>query len=312
MKRTAIFLAPLLAVAAAPLPAADPQLLNMVMPDAQVMAGVNVEQARTTPFGQWVLGQMQANDQHMQDMATLVGFDPRRDVRELLLASPGSGDPQIGLALARGNFDVTKIAAAARSAGAIVENYKGATLISEPKRKGAFAFPDSTTVVAGQPDLVKAAIDRRSAASGIGPTLAVKVNQLSTSQDAWAVSLVPPSTLRPPAHGPDVGPLGNAEVLQNILAANCGVKFGSNIVLTAEAQAATPQDATGFAGVLQFLANLAQSQSQQNPDVAAMVKALKVTTEGAVVKVSFSLPQSQFEQLVKPRAKVIRKAAVRQ
>ena len=35
-----------------PATAADPQLLNLVMPDAKVLAGVNVDQAKTSPFGQ--------------------------------------------------------------------------------------------------------------------------------------------------------------------------------------------------------------------------------------------------------------------
>jgi len=37
------------------LSAADPQLLNLVMPDVKVMADINVEQAKTSPFGQFVL-----------------------------------------------------------------------------------------------------------------------------------------------------------------------------------------------------------------------------------------------------------------
>ena len=71
------------------LSAADPQLLNLVMPDAKVLAGVNVEQAKGTQFGQFVLNQLQTQDADLQKLATLTGFDPRRDVRELLVASNG-------------------------------------------------------------------------------------------------------------------------------------------------------------------------------------------------------------------------------
>ena len=71
------------------LSAADPQLLNLVMPDAKVLAGVNVEQAKGTQFGQYVLNQLQTHDADMQQLVALTGFDPRRDVRELLVASDG-------------------------------------------------------------------------------------------------------------------------------------------------------------------------------------------------------------------------------
>src|SRR5215475_1261832 len=99
------------------LSAADPLLLNLVMPDAKVLAGVNVEQAKGTQFGQYVLNQLQTQDAHMRELVALTGFDPRRDVRELLVASNGVPQGKTGLALAKGNFDVPRITAAATMHG---------------------------------------------------------------------------------------------------------------------------------------------------------------------------------------------------
>ena len=70
-----------------PARAASPQLLNLVMPDAKVLAGVNVDSAKSSPFGQYVLSQMQLQDPHLQEITTLTGFDPTRDVHELLVAT---------------------------------------------------------------------------------------------------------------------------------------------------------------------------------------------------------------------------------
>src|SRR6266481_1654960 len=103
----AIFAGVLPATAAA----ADPQLLSLVMPDAKVLAGVNVEQARNSLFGQYVLNTMKFDDAELQTLVSLTGFDPRRDVRELLLATNGGPDNKSGLALARGIFDPVRIAA---------------------------------------------------------------------------------------------------------------------------------------------------------------------------------------------------------
>ena len=72
-----------------PAKAADPQLVGLVMPDAQVLAGVNVEQAKVTPFGQYVLSQIRTSDPQFQELIALTGFDPTRDVREVLVASNG-------------------------------------------------------------------------------------------------------------------------------------------------------------------------------------------------------------------------------
>src|ERR1035441_3977407 len=88
MKAQIFATATLFAVFSSALSAADSRLLNLVMPDATVLAGVNVDQAKTTPFGQYVLTTLlQQQDQKLQQLATLTGFDPRRDVHELLLRS---------------------------------------------------------------------------------------------------------------------------------------------------------------------------------------------------------------------------------
>src|SRR5450631_3442707 len=107
--------------------AADSQLLSMVMPDAKIVAGVNVDQAKASPFGLYVLTQMQSSNSGLQQLIALTNFDPTRDVHELLAASNGTpGDKQpSGLALARGNFDTATITALATSKGATIEVYNG-------------------------------------------------------------------------------------------------------------------------------------------------------------------------------------------
>ena len=129
-----------------PARAADQQLLNLVMPDVKVIAGVNVDQAKTTPFGQYVLAQISGQrQQNLQNLIGLTGFDPTRDVSELLLATDTVGAPATpethqGLVLARGIFDPVKITAAATAGGAVTESYGGLTIVESPKQHGGFAF----------------------------------------------------------------------------------------------------------------------------------------------------------------------------
>src|SRR5436189_4662072 len=108
--------ASLAAVFSAVLPAraADSQLVALLMPDAKVVAGINVDQAKATPFGQYVLSQMQATqDKKLQEFITSTGFDPSRDVHELLMASNSTGpESHSGLLVARGLFDSGRISAA--------------------------------------------------------------------------------------------------------------------------------------------------------------------------------------------------------
>jgi len=299
-----ILTATLLTAFSGALSAADPQLLNLVMPDAKVLAGVNVEQAKGTQFGQYVLNQLQTHDAQMQQLVALTGFDPRRDVRELLVASDGVPGSKTGLALAKGNFDAAKITAAATLQGVVTEVYNGVTILKDPKKQEAgMAFLDATTVAAGDIASVKGAIDRLSTKQSLSATVAVKVNQWSNSQDAWGITTVPPASLAPPAKaGAANNPMLNAG--QNVQSAAGGVKFGAQVVFTGEAQCDTAQNATTLGDVVKLLINLAQMQAGQDPTAAALIKSVSVTTSGNVVNIAASLPQDVFQQMLHPQKKI--------
>ncbi|MBA0085621.1 MAG: hypothetical protein HRJ53_11550, partial [Acidobacteria bacterium Pan2503] len=147
MKPPTLTVATLIAVFAGLAPAADPQLVNLVMPDAQVLAGINVDQAKTTPFGQYLLSQIQSQGLHLGQISGQTGFDPTRDLRELLLASDGT--PQTGLVLARGAFDAQRIQSAGLAGGGVMESYKSLNILEDPKRTHGVAFLDATLAVSG-------------------------------------------------------------------------------------------------------------------------------------------------------------------
>jgi hypothetical protein len=306
MKPTILNTATLVVMSAGLLPAADPGLLNLVMPDARILAGVNVDQAKTTPFGAYVLGQIQtqsASARHLQQVAAWTGFDPTRDLHELLLASNGAPGSKSGLVLARGNFDAGKIQAAGQAGGGATITYKGVALLLDPKQTHAVAFLDPTLAVAGDVASVEGAIDRQTAPAPLNAALLVQVNQLSLSEDAWAIANMPLSALKPPAtpSNPQNAAVQNA--FQNIQQGAGGVKFGSQIVFTGQLQADTPQNATSIAGVVQFLASMAQLQAQQkNPQLAAVLPSLSVTTNANLVNLSLSVPEAQAEQAFQMRS----------
>src|ERR1700744_1079617 len=125
MKRRIFSTALLCTAVAGSLPAADPQLLKLVMPDVKVISDVNVAQAKLTPFGQYVLGQLSTSD--VTKVTALTGFDPAKDLNELLSASNGA--PGSGLALATGIFDPVKIAAFVAKDASVTETYMGVTIL---------------------------------------------------------------------------------------------------------------------------------------------------------------------------------------
>ena len=278
--------------------AADSQLMNLVMPDAQVMGGINVTTAKTSPFGQFLLTHIAAQGgQQFETLATLTGFDPRRDLVEVLAASPGSaaGKKNV-LVLAKGTFNVSQLTDALlkEGHGTQVTTYQGATIISgsHGKDEGAVAFLGTSIAIAGDSDAVKAAVDRSSRTNSVSPALAAKVASLSASQDAWAVSLEAVSAATP-ATGPA------AQFLKSIQAANGGIKFGSLIVVTAQAIATDVKSAGALADVVRMFAGLAVLNGPKDSPAAQILQSLQVSTDGVAVNLSLSLAENDAEQLLK-------------
>src|SRR6202167_523489 len=95
----------LLIAAAAAMAGVTPALLNLVMPDATVVSGMNVAQSVTSPFGQYILSQMQSNDTGFLQFISSTGFDPRKDLLKILAATPSTGAAtHSALILGRGVF----------------------------------------------------------------------------------------------------------------------------------------------------------------------------------------------------------------
>src|SRR5438270_3729668 len=138
--------------------AADPGLMSLVPADATVVAGVHVDRSVNSPFGQYVLQQMQENsgNKDFQTFIAATGFDPRRDLVEVITCTAATSNSH-GLVLARGTFDTAKIQAAAKAQGASFTNYRDVFIITgKTPDNGWVGFPDSRTALLGDPASVKA------------------------------------------------------------------------------------------------------------------------------------------------------------
>jgi hypothetical protein len=299
-------LASALFLAVTSLSAADPSLVNLVMPDAKVLAGMDVERAKTTPFGQYVLTTFAQEDGKLARFIEATGFDPRRDIREILVAATGTD--RSALLRVKGRFDPVRLQQVLERLGGLKTEHQGVTLVMSKRGNEALAILDEETVIGGHPDAVRAAVDRRSQGSILSPALAVKVNQLSTSQDAWVVADdVSQLTKAVNTEGPI-----DAEAIRKVQQASAGVKFGATVQVTAEAVAETTQDASALADVARLLAQIALMRNK-NPEAAAVLRSLNVTASERTVNLTVSIPQEQMERIFRPhrRPARVRPAALR-
>ena len=319
----ALILGSILAVS---LPAADPQLVNMVMPDAKVLVGINVASVRSSPFGTFLLHQASGNNAEFQKFVAVSGFNPQTDLDEVLIATPGSPTPAAdatpadpaaaaagktaasdlhGLILARGTFNIEKITAMAKSGKQKMQTYNGAAILLDPKElhASAIAFIGPNLAVLGDLASVKSAIDRRSQPNNLDALLITKVNSLSTSQDMWAVSIAPLSSFNGgPGNDPALQGALAGDLFKKITQTSGGIKFGPQIQLSTELVAMDEKNATALGDVVRFLIGMATmnggSAKGAPPAMMALLQSLNIRTQGNVVSLSVSAPEEQVESLI--------------
>ena len=262
--------------------AADPELLRLAMPEARILAGIDVSKVKDTPFGKFAVAQLsEAQDPQYDAFVKASGFDPRESVDEILLAKTDAGERR--LMLARGRFDTARILDAAAAAGAGVATYHGTQVLVSSDAWLAFLSP--SIVAMGDPASVRAVVDRRDKSAGPAAEIASRVNEVSKDFALWFVSALPISELLQDLPSGGAGDAVKGEVLRSVQKASGGVTFGDSVRLSAELTAASAEDASKLATVLKFLAG---AIGQTQADVAA---------QGSVVKLGMTLSESQLEAL---------------
>ena len=194
MKKMYLIASSLLVAAGTAVAGVTPALLNLVMPDATVVSGMNVAQSVNSPFGQYILvadaierRRISAiHDRHPR-------FDPRKDLLEIVAATPSTAAStgHSGLLLGRGVFQPAMIIGAATEQGGTVTNYRGFSLIGQTNEPVALTFLDGATVAIGDIASVKSAIDRKLSGSTFSGALATAAVAVSASNSAWFATTTP-------------------------------------------------------------------------------------------------------------------------
>jgi len=268
--------------------AVDPALLNLVMPDAKVIAGVRVSQAQASPFGQFLLSQFSIATQRDKLVQT-TGFDPLRDLDEVVVASTGGNS---GVVIGKGVFQPGRVTSALGLLGGQPVTYKGLQLLSgNGTAAGAITFLDASTIAVGQTADLKALIDRKTSGGLYTGTLANSVRDASGNFDAWFVADSPTSLVG--AGMPQNQDLP-VRVMQSIKQISGGVRFGgSTINVTADAQTSSTQDAQALVDVFRFLLAMVDN----DPKAAAIAHNIQFAANGSTARVSFEMPEKDAETL---------------
>jgi hypothetical protein len=297
-----------LLVAASASAAVDPALLALAPPDTQAFVGIQVDQTQKSAFGQYLLTKMDPGS-GLDQFATLTGFDPRRDLKQILIATNGKqGAPGSSLILGQGAFQPDKLSAAATLAGATRTTYSGVDLFtSKSPTQGiqTLAFLNRNTVMIGDLPGLKSAIDRYRAGTSFGGSLAQRANEISSLYQAWFVAASVDQLASTLGAGAGGGLPPN--VYQSIMTAAGGLKLTADAVTVAlEAVTRSDKDAQSLADVVRFLGSMVQMNRNNDPNAgraANLVDSASITATGPLMRVSVAIPEKDIEQMIaQPKA----------
>lgn len=284
--------------------AVDAGLVSLLPAGTQMVFNVDVQESRNSQFGRFLLKDTRWSDEHLQQVMTTTGFDPRRDLVSFIVAAPapkpnGTRHDNF-LVLARGSFDREKIGAAAVQHGWTRQNLAGTTAYAETSETGTphgFAFLDVDVAAMGDLATLKNVAANRTASSTIDPELDRLMKTVSGNHDVWFASIGSPARLAAAIDSKDAA---NAGMLRAITQSSGGIKFGNDVEFSFDALIATEKDATSLADVVRFLASAAQMKRDNDPNAAFLAPALdnlKLTSTGNAVHVTTSMPEETLEAM---------------
>ncbi|MGA3017307.1 MAG: hypothetical protein ABSF62_09330 [Bryobacteraceae bacterium] len=244
------------------------------------MFGINVRKVAESPLAQAGLTQAKAQVQAQAaaadwlKLASLAGFDPLRDIDEVLVATNGEGQNPPSLIVASGRFDVARLAAGAK-------RYHGVPVLGGDKpTDGVVALLNSSTALAGDRPTVLATLDHLGNGAQIDRTLAERIAAARRRYDVWGLGDRPEGF---------VAPAPQASGFESIDRFQFGVSMNHGLELGAEVHARSPKDAEQIGAML----GMAQAMIKAKQPTAGSLK-FDVHTEDGTFKVSMTLPEAEM------------------
>ncbi len=158
-------------------PRVDKVLAEMTPPGSTTLVGIHVDEVSQTDFYKRLMAGQAFGA--LDDFAAASGFDPRRDVREILYATTRGGGVLIARGIFRANLPPPSAAVKLRHGDYDIW------------RRGAngFCILDATLAVAGNIPAVEAALDEwKSGSHSAGQALLARAGMVNPQSQVWGVS----------------------------------------------------------------------------------------------------------------------------
>lgn len=268
----------------------DNVLAQMVPDTATTLVGMRMEQLKATPLFQKMVSQQQLSQ--LDEFARESGFDPRRDVRDLLIAVTGKDQ----VLLARGNFHVTVPASWTKV------NYHGYVVILNggPQSHGGFAILDSTLAVAGPLDGVHLALDQyKSGKRNNASALLTRARAIPDNFQFWAVTTGGGNLFAGNMPGASGG-LDFGRLLRSLQNTVFEADLRNGLKGMLEGECTSAQDAKSLADAARGMVGMGRLNTPENqPDLLRLWDGIKVVQNDQKVTVTADIGQDLIDQLSK-------------
>jgi hypothetical protein len=240
-----------------------PAAWSLVPPDAKALAGIRWETVRQSVFAEVVAAELGSGGAFR-----LPALPALLEARSILIASPGP------LAVLSGTFDPPKIGLQAARAGLKQSKYRGLDLWLGANGDLGVAVLNELTLLAGEPKILRAAIDRNLAPARTLSPLLAKASYLENTSDLWVLAT--------PFPDPIAAVFVPLEVEATSLAG--GVSLTNGIELDCGLEVRSEKAARA----------VAESVRAMLPDLPALARSMDIRVEGTLVRLSLAVSNQQL------------------
>jgi len=288
-------------------PRIDNVLIRMVPPGPTSLVGAHMDQLTASELYQKLIAQQKLPQ--LDQFARDTGFDPRHDVREILLVNGPEGsvllargtfklkqDPVAGMKVVRhGQYNIRTLPASV-TAGVSPGVNAGAT----PGVESGFCILDSSLAVAGEVPAIEAALDewqQRGAHKGADQLLA-SVTSVSDQAALWGVSTGFASFIA--SNLPNAGNgIDFAAIFKGIESSWFSASVGSGFQAGIHCTTASEKDAMNLRDAAKGLIGFGRLAVPQNrPELLRFWDGLTVDQSGRAFALNADIPGDLLDQMV--------------
>lgn len=278
--------------------AADPAMLELIMPDARFVMYVDVARLVSSPIGQALSGQIKSELLNLrpdvqQPLTSLSGVDWTRYTQEVIFAGTGQGKDAAGLAIVRGLLDPAWIESLHTLHGD-KSTYLGVPIVSSGNGSSAAAFLEGSITVLGSLAQVRAAIRRRGQSLPLAPVVTDGLERFDGEYDAWIVSQ---ASLADTAKTAPNALLKWPDRLDSLTA---GLRLSPDLQITADFNMRTEKDVADMAGSLHWFTDVVQTQAKG----ASALDQMNFKADGKHLLFSLEVPERQVLAAIQQRQNV--------